>query len=158
MESELLGFGAAIVPAFVSASGVAALALDRQAARLRTRLCDADAARVALPRGHAGRAVLRRRMAVLSRRCDLGARALLLSHGALTAFVACWLLSLVAPALHAAPALVAVAFLAGAGQAAAVAVLASVSALLRRASRVRPAPARCGAALAGDAFGTCLDA
>jgi hypothetical protein len=154
MESELLGFGAAIVPAFVSASGFAALALDRQATRLRTRVRDADAARSALPRGDPGRAALRRRLVVLSRRRDLGARALLLSHGALTAFVACWLLSLAGSALHAAPALVAVAFVAGAAQAAAVAVLAGLSALLRRADRVRSPPAR----LAGDACGALLDA
>src|SRR5690349_8802793 len=109
MEIELLGLGAVIVPAFVSASGVAALALDRQATRLRARLGEADAARVALPRGHPGRGVLRRRIAVLNCRGALGARALLFSHGALTAFVAAWLLSLAAPALHAAPALVAVA-------------------------------------------------
>jgi len=157
MGIELLGVGAVIVPAFVSAFGFAALALDRQATRLRARLGEADAARVALPRGHPGRGVLRRRIVVLSRRRDLGARALLLSHGALTAFVACWLLSLAAPALHAAPALVAVAFAAGAAQAMAVAVLAALSVSLRAAGRGSLRPRR-RAALAGDPFSSLLDA
>ncbi|MFL5261272.1 MAG: hypothetical protein ACJ79R_15300 [Anaeromyxobacteraceae bacterium] len=158
MGNELLGFGAAIVPAFVSAFGFAALALDRQATRLRTRLGEADAVRVALPRGHPGRGVLRRRIVVLNRRRNLGGRALLLAHGSLTAFVACWLLCLAAPALHAAPALVAVAFAAGAAQGVAVAVLAGFSASLRAAGRSCSPRSACGAALAGDAFSALLDA
>ncbi len=86
----------AVTPAvMVSACGLIALGLDNQASRTSARLRDLARELRGLAAGSARAAPLRRQIAVMARRHGIMARALLLDYGAIFAFAATSLLSLV---------------------------------------------------------------
>ena len=122
----------AVTPAvMVSACGLIALGLDNQAGRMSLRLRELAHEFRSLQPGSKRRAAVAEQVAMFSTRHALIARALLLNYGALFAFIATSLSSLIAPA----PIEVALLFfVGGVGLLAAMALFAIASLRLSRAA------------------------